>query len=227
MAKDPAVLFYTSDFLTGTSFLSYEEKGQYITLLCQQHQSNEIPENHMINICGSLDSLVIKKFVKTEKGFYYNERMREEAEKRRSFCDSRSNNKSGRPSKPKKKIIRKSYDNHTNNHMENENDNVDESNNKDAKQCIDYFNLITSSKCRHVNSNINHINARLKEGYSVNDCREVIKKKYKEWKNDKDMAKYITIETLFRSSKFDKYLNQKEKTLSRDEEIKKAIFREE
>jgi len=120
MGKDPAILFYTSDFLSGTSFLNYEEKGQYITLLCQQHQSYEIPENHMINVCGSLDSPVMQKFTRTGNGFYYNERMRIEGEKRRSFCDSRSNNKSGRPSK---KIIRKSYDNHMGNHMENENEN--------------------------------------------------------------------------------------------------------
>ena len=121
MAKDPAVLFYTSDFLTGTSFFTMEQKGQYITLLCQQHQLYSIPKNHMINICRSLDSPVIKKFVKDNDGNYYNKRMRDEAEKRKKYCESRSNNKSGR----KKDKKDKSYDKSSDLHMENENENED------------------------------------------------------------------------------------------------------
>ena len=120
MAKDPAVLFYTSDFLSGTSFFTMEQRGQYITLLCEQHQNGHIPENHMIIVCLSLDSVVIKKFKKDAEGNYYNERMDLEKEKRVNFCNSRSNNKSGRP---KKKSIDKSYDNHKIIHMENDNDN--------------------------------------------------------------------------------------------------------
>jgi len=120
MSKDPAVLFYTSDWLSGVAFMSMEDRGKYMTLLCEQHQSGHIPENHMISVCGSVDSLVIKKFVKDEQGLWYNVRMDEEKKKRIKFCESRSNNKSGRPKK-------ESHDNHTKNHMpvhmENENDN--------------------------------------------------------------------------------------------------------
>jgi len=145
MAKDPAVLFYTSDFLSGTSFFSYEEKGRYITLLCQQHQKNGIPENHMINICESLDSQVAKKFVKGEDGLYRNQRMADESERRRNYCNSRSNNKSGRKSTLKDnnhtKITSKSYENR----MENENDNEDVSKNGKLKeeQVMDYPTLFT------------------------------------------------------------------------------------
>ena len=42
MAKDPAVLFYTQDFLVGTMTMSYEQKGKYITLLCLQHQKGKL-----------------------------------------------------------------------------------------------------------------------------------------------------------------------------------------
>ena len=38
MAKDPAMLFYTKDFLTGVAFLNMKERGQYITLICLQQQ---------------------------------------------------------------------------------------------------------------------------------------------------------------------------------------------
>ena len=127
MSKDPAVLFYTSDFLTGTAFFTMEQIGQYITLLCLQHQHGVIPENHMISVCGSFDNPVMSKFIKDDQGNFYNERMKIESEKRKSFCKSRSNNKSGRPKKDiknnHKKITSKSYDNRKIIHMENENEN--------------------------------------------------------------------------------------------------------
>jgi len=138
--KDPAVLFYTSDFLTGTSLFNFEQKGQYITLLCQQHQLGGLPENHMINVCGSLDSIVVTKFVKNGDGLYYNERMKLEAEKRRNYCKSRSNNKSGRPKiKKNDKIICKSYDKSYVNHMEDENEDRD----RDINTTKDLINKYT------------------------------------------------------------------------------------
>ncbi len=124
MAKDPAVLFYTSDFLSGTSFFTDEQTGQYIKLLCQQHQLGMIPENHMVNLVGNLDSPVVKKFIRTDDGFYYNKRMQEEAEKRANFVQTRVDNgvKGGRP-KNKENHKDNLVDNHMGNHMENENDN--------------------------------------------------------------------------------------------------------
>jgi uncharacterized protein YdaU (DUF1376 family) len=136
MGKDPAVLFYTSDFLTGTCFFTMEERGQYITLLCEQHQLGTIPENHMINICKSNDSPVIKKFIKDENGNYYNQRMRDESERRKTYCESRSNNKSGAK---KKEIIRKSYDKH----METETETVNENITKDINEVYNSY----PSKC--------------------------------------------------------------------------------
>jgi len=127
MAKSPAVLFYTSDFLTGTTLFTDEQTGQYIKLLCHQHQLGHLPKNHMISVCLSYDSPVIKKFMIDNNGLYYNKRMDEEIEKRASYCNSRSNNKSGRKNK---KSYDKSYGNHMNNHMDNENDNE----NKDIKE---------------------------------------------------------------------------------------------
>lgn len=50
-----------------------------------------------------------------------------------------------------------------------------------------------------------HINARLAEGYTVEDFFSVIDKKCAEWKGT-DMEKYLRPETLF-GSKFENYLN--------------------
>ena len=39
--KDPAVLFYTSDFLGGAALMNMKERGQYITLLCLQRERGQ------------------------------------------------------------------------------------------------------------------------------------------------------------------------------------------
>lgn len=53
-----------------------------------------------------------------------------------------------------------------------------------------------------------HILARLREGFTVENCKEVIRKKSEEW-GGTDMAKYLRPETLF-GSKFESYLNAPE-----------------
>lgn len=101
MAKDPAVLFYTSDFLTGCALMSMAQRGKYITLLCLQHQQGHLSEEDMIEVCGSRDPKIWKKFKQDEDGLFYNERMEEECCKRRSFLDKQYLNgcKGGRPKK--------------------------------------------------------------------------------------------------------------------------------
>lgn len=99
MAKDPAVLFYTSDFITGTMAMNFEDKGKYITLLCMQHQHGRIPEETIRFIVGSVSDNLKVKFRIDENGKWYNERMEEETIKRANFTKSRRENgqKGGRP----------------------------------------------------------------------------------------------------------------------------------
>lgn len=93
MAKDPAVLLYTSDFLTGTILMSNEQVGAYIRLLCLQHQKQRLSEKDMLKICGTHDADVFDKFIKDENGLYYNERLDNEANRRRNYSESRRNNR--------------------------------------------------------------------------------------------------------------------------------------
>lgn len=90
--KDPAVLFYTQDFLVGTITMNHAHRGMYILLLCMQHQKGYLTEVDILSICGELIPEVISKFIKTEEGTYYNERLRAEAEKRAAYTASRRNN---------------------------------------------------------------------------------------------------------------------------------------
>jgi uncharacterized protein YdaU (DUF1376 family) len=121
MAKDPALLFYTSDFLSGTMLLSMEQRGKYITLLCLQHQTGRLSEKHMLQICGTHDPDIWAKFKQDEAGLFYNERLEMETERRRNYSESRSKNRKG-----KKKDVNntsKTYDVH----METETETITES----------------------------------------------------------------------------------------------------
>jgi hypothetical protein len=91
MAKDPAVLFYTSDFLTGTFSMTNEQVGKYIRLLCLQHQKGKLTEKDMLSICKAYDEDVYLKF-RNEAGLFYNERMFNESERRKKYSESRKKN---------------------------------------------------------------------------------------------------------------------------------------
>ena len=93
MAKDPAVLFYTSDFLSGTLTMNYEQKGKYITLLCYQHQQGFLLEDDFKSILDGTDSKVFNKFEKLSDGKYYNLKLKVESERRKSYTESRRNNR--------------------------------------------------------------------------------------------------------------------------------------
>jgi hypothetical protein len=118
MGKDPAVLFYTSDFLTGTKLFSYEQKGRYIDMLCVQHQSGNIPSDDFEEMSDN-DPKIAKKFLQDKKGNYYNERMLIETNKRKKYCASRRSNRLKSKIKPTKHMS-DIYKTHVG-HMENEN----------------------------------------------------------------------------------------------------------
>ena len=76
----------------------------------------------------------------------------------------------------------------------------------DADEVIDHLNMRTGSKYRHIDSTRKHIIARLKEGFTVQDCKDVIDKKCVEWMNT-HMEKFIRPQPLFNADKFQNYLN--------------------
>lgn len=106
-----------------------DERGQYITLLCAQHQKGHLSEKTIRLLVGSVSVSVLSKFKKDDDGLYYNERMEVEIGKRLNFIDSRVENgkKGGRPKKPTKNHM----DNHMPNLSENGNENRDIDINKD------------------------------------------------------------------------------------------------
>jgi uncharacterized protein YdaU (DUF1376 family) len=61
MAKDPAFLLYSKDWLQGTAQMSHEEKGVYIDLLCHQHQEDGLP--HDTQRLARIANLTHEKFL--------------------------------------------------------------------------------------------------------------------------------------------------------------------
>ena len=95
MSKDPAFLFYSSDFLTGTMFMTNEQIGIYIRLLCAQHQHGGFIDKISFDTMVGNIAIVRSKFIECEQG-YYNKRLVLETEKRSKFCESRNNNRTGK-----------------------------------------------------------------------------------------------------------------------------------
>lgn len=120
MAKDPAFLFYSSDFMMGTALMSETEVGQYIRILCHMHQSGHLSIEDMKNICPYISSKVVAKFKQDDNGLYFNERLEAEVQKRKNYSKSRRENRL----KNKKQSYDNTYVPDMSGHMENENENT-------------------------------------------------------------------------------------------------------
>lgn len=94
MAKDPAVLWYTSDFLTGTAHFKDDELGFYTRLLAYQHQQGRLSIDFVKRACkGNFArkwEAVKDKFVMDENNLLYNERMEAEMARRKKNSDRQS-----------------------------------------------------------------------------------------------------------------------------------------
>lgn len=101
----------------------------------------------------------------------------------------------------------------------NTNKNVNNNVKNIYKDIVEYLNQKTGQKFKHTTkSTQRHINARLSEGFTLDDFKTVIDKKVAEWGHEpkageKDMRPYLRPETLF-GPKFEGYLNQQVTTKS-------------
>lgn len=106
--------------------MDFEDRGKYITILCQMHQEGRLDEKTICFLVGSVSVKLKSKFQIDKDGLWYNERLEFEKEKRAAYSESRRKNgkKGGRPST-------KAYGKHMVNHMGNENEDVNKDDNKE------------------------------------------------------------------------------------------------
>lgn len=175
--KDPAFLFYSSDFLTGTMFMSDIQLGKYIKLLCIQHQKGHLSEKDMLNICKRYDKDIFDKFIKDNDGNYYNIRLQKEIDKRKNYSKSRSENR-------KNKITFENICFSYVKHMENENENINKNNileyinsnklNNIIELLLEYFNYRKSIKIPNNQNIIDELILFLKP-YNKKEQEQIIK----------------------------------------------------
>jgi uncharacterized phage protein (TIGR02220 family) len=76
-----------------------------------------------------------------------------------------------------------------------------------AKEVINFLRKKTGRNYRYVETTLKPIMMRLKEGISVQQCKQVIARKHMEWGHKPELEKYLRPSTLFSKSNFyDKYL---------------------
>ena len=211
-----------------------EERGQYITLLCLQHQKGHLNERQFASV-GNLSSYVLDKFEQDENGLWFNRRLDAEIEKRERYKSilRQNGSKGGRPPKPKEnQLVSENETKAKPKENQNESTRVDNDIDNDIDIVIDnslgieeirerereeekrliheiilYLNSKLGTRYQATADYINkHIRARLAEGFTVEDFKTVIDKKHREWSGT-EMAKFLRPETLF-GTKFMTYLNQ-------------------
>lgn len=95
----------------------------------------------------------------------------------------------------------------------------------DCMAWIDCFNQLAGTSYRGSDRHLAMIKSRIRDGFTLDECRNVITAKIAEWSRDPRMAAYIRPETLF-SSKFESYLQHARNghsALSKEESMKKLI----
>ena len=95
-------------------------------------------------------------------------------------------------------------------------------NNIDYKYIVDFLNSKADTNYKHTTGKTQSlIRARMNEGFTLEDFKQVISNKCNEWKGT-DFEKYLRPETLF-GTKFESYLNSKTKKNNKDD-IRKAFM---
>lgn len=124
MAKDPAFLFYGNDWQGGTMHMSLVEKGAYIELLMLQFNRDQFTieqARHLLREFFDATWPTLKEKFQTDGTYFWNQRLRQEKEKRQKFTESRYANLSQKKQVTERKESRKAV--HMDAHMGNGNGN--------------------------------------------------------------------------------------------------------
>lgn len=91
--KDPAMLFYPSDFLVDTMLFDDIVIGRYIKLMCFLHQKGHLLYEDILSIVKEENSPIFKLLEIDEKGLYYIAKIDQEIARRKAYSESRKNNR--------------------------------------------------------------------------------------------------------------------------------------
>lgn len=77
-----------------------------------------------------------------------------------------------------------------------------------ARALLDFLNEKSGKAFQPTSVNLDFIAARLREGYSAKQCRQVIVRKCRDWLADEKMREYLRPATLFNREKFNQYAGE-------------------
>ncbi|NUL39409.1 conserved phage C-terminal domain-containing protein [Kosakonia sacchari] len=77
-----------------------------------------------------------------------------------------------------------------------------------AIEVLTHLNQVSGSRYQKSRRSLEHISARLREGFTVNDMKLVIDLKHEHWRDNDEFYQYMRPETLFGPKKFEGYLQR-------------------
>lgn len=78
----------------------------------------------------------------------------------------------------------------------------------DADVVINHLNSVTAKHFKKSGANIQFINGRLRDGYTVQQMMEVVELKSSQWLNHDKMNAYLRPQTLFNTTNFESYIQE-------------------
>ena len=101
--KDPAFLFYPTEFMLECSLMPDDEVGKYIKVFCNFHVHGHLSEKEIERICDGHYDSIFSKLLKDENGLYYHLRMEHELHRRKCYVGNRMQNFAGSKKKSENK----------------------------------------------------------------------------------------------------------------------------
>ena len=221
---------YIGDYLAGTSRLTTELHGAYLLLIMDYWMNGPLPDDDdllasMVKMqpdAWSIARAKLEHFFTIENGQWTQKRIEQElasaCEKKRKskekatnaakarWNSSSSNAPSNAPSTPQA-MLEQCPSPSPSPSPKKTKDSV-ELKPDIAGDVIEYLNLKSGRSYRNVKTHADHINARIKQGYTLEDIKAVIDRKCQEWANDTEMQQYLRPSTLFNNEKFNNYAGQ-------------------
>jgi phage replication O-like protein O len=112
-------------------------------------------------------------------------------------------------SNPKSSVIQPLYKENNKENSKNKNKDIvrKSDSNNDYCEVISYLNEKANKRFKNTPANHKNINARIKEGHSIDDLKAVIDHKSIQWGQDRQMIAYLRPSTLFSAKNFESYLS--------------------
>ncbi len=109
----PSMPFYPFEFISETMFLTNEQIGKYIKMLCAFYMHGRLAWERLASVCGGADSELLSLLDVDENGFYYKKKLEAESERREAFLKSKIEKKAAsarkRSAKTEKSDSKRSY----------------------------------------------------------------------------------------------------------------------